>query len=66
MISDILEMGNKVLGMMDFSRKALDHPGDDLVAQARALDKEINALDFGAILIALATPRWPGRWRWSR
>lgn len=46
-VSDVLDMGDKVLGMMQYSRKALDNPTDDLVLEARALDKKINALDFG-------------------
>lgn len=61
LISDIIEMGDKVLGMMNFARKALDNPTDDLVTEARALDKKINALDFGlqkkaVKLIALRQP----------
>lgn len=61
MVADVLEMGEKVLGMMEFSRTALTTPTDDLVTEARALDKKINALDFGlqkkaTKLIALRQP----------
>lgn len=61
LIADITEMGDKVLGMMNFARKALDNPSDELVADARALDKKINTLDFGlqkkaVKLIALRQP----------
>lgn len=47
MAADVLAMGEKVLNMMKFSRDALTNPTDDLIAEARALDKTINALDFG-------------------
>lgn len=61
MISEVSIMGEKVLGMMEFSRKALTNPSDELVTEARTLDKEINALDFGlqkkaTKLIALRQP----------
>jgi len=61
MVTDVLDMGEKVLGMMKFSRDALTKPSDDLVTEARTLDKKINALDIGlqkkaTKLIALRQP----------
>ena len=61
MVNDVLEMGEKVLGMMEYARKALITPDDNLISEARALDKKINALDFGlqqkaTKLIALRQP----------
>ena len=47
MVTDILAMSEKVLEMMNFSRKALDQATDEIVTDSKALDKEINALDFG-------------------
>ena len=61
MVTDILAMSEKVLEMMNFSRKALDQATDEIVTDSKALDKEINALDFGlqkkaTKLIALRQP----------
>ena len=60
-IADVLQMGELVLEMMDYAKRVLDKPSDELVQEARALDKKINALDFGlqkkaTNLIALRQP----------
>jgi phosphate transport system protein len=45
-VENILSMSEKVLAMLEFSRRALDNPSDEIVQDARKLDKEINKIDF--------------------
>lgn len=59
--SNLLEMGKIVTDMLEIARKTIDNASDDLVKEARKMDKKLNALDFGVqqgatTMIALRQP----------
>ena len=57
----IIKMGDMVAELIEYARKSLDKDSDELVKEARELDKKLNALDFevqqkATTMIALRQP----------
>lgn len=46
MIDKIIKMGEHISEMLNLSRKALDKPSEEIMANVKATDKKVNALDL--------------------